>query len=186
MLNNIAAMLGGAAAAVGDYESIATVSVGAGGTASIDFTGISSAYNHLQIRFLCRGTDVSADRALYMRINSDSGTNYSWHRLRADGATVAGGAGTTQDYIYCGALVDGGTSGSIFAGGVIDILDYANTSKYKTSRILSGFDKNGATGYINFNSGLWMNTAAITSISLYYQGSVNTAQYSSFALYGVN
>jgi hypothetical protein len=166
-------------------EPIATTLVGAGGATSIDFTNIPQGYKHLQIRFTCRGNDVSGDRALYMRLNSDTGSNYAWHRLRGDGTAVSAGAGTSVDYIFCGSQVDGGTAASIFSAGVVDILDYSNVYKFKTVRGLSGFDKNGATGYINFNSGLWMNTAAITGISLFYQGSVNTVQYSRFSLYGI-
>jgi hypothetical protein len=123
-----------------------------------------------------------------MRFNGDTGTNYAWHILRADGSGASGvtaGAGVTQDYIYVGALVDGGTAVNIFSTGVIDILDYSNVYKFKTARALSGFDKNGATGYVNFNSGLWMNTAPITNISILYSGSVNTAQHSRFSLYGI-
>jgi hypothetical protein len=39
-------------AAVGDYESIATVSVGGGGAADVEFTSIPGTYTHLQIRAL--------------------------------------------------------------------------------------------------------------------------------------
>lgn len=65
----------------------------------------------------------------------------------------------------------------------MDVLDYKNTNKYKTSRFLSGYDANGS-GVIMLNSELWMSTAAITSITIDNTGS-NFAQYSSFALYGV-
>jgi len=166
-------------------EPIATTLVGTGGTASINFTNIPQGYKHLQVRFICRGGDVAADRALTMRFNGDTGTNYAWHRLRGDGSAASAGAGATQDYIFCGSQVDGGTAANIFSAGVIDILDYSNVYKFKTARALGGFDKNGATGYINFNSGLWMNTAPITSLSLLYANSVNTVQHSRFSLYGI-
>ena len=74
------------------------------------------------------------------------------------------------------------TSG-IFSGGVIDILDYANTNKYKTSRGLSGYDANGS-GLLYLASGLWMNTAAITSIEI-TDALGNFATNSTFALYGI-
>jgi hypothetical protein len=66
---------------------------------------------------------------------------------------------------------------------VIDILDYANVNKYTTIRVLGGADLNGS-GAINLVSGLWMNTAAVTSF-LISADSGNLAQYSSFALYGI-
>jgi hypothetical protein len=75
----------------------------------------------------------------------------------------------------------------MFGGGVVDILDYASTSKNKTIRTLSGADINGAGGDLRLSSGLWFATpAAITSITLYANGgSSDFAQYSSFALYGI-
>jgi hypothetical protein len=72
---------------------------------------------------------------------------------------------------------------SMFSGEVIDILDYANTNKYKTTRLINGRDQNGS-GFIWFNSGLWQNTNAITSLTFTAQNG-NYAQYSSFALYGI-
>jgi hypothetical protein len=76
-------------------------------------------------------------------------------------------------------------SANIFSGFVIDILDYANTNKYKTIRYLSGYDANGS-GRVGLGSGSWRSTSAVTSITL--QGleySSNYKQYSSFALYGI-
>jgi hypothetical protein len=52
-------------------------------------------------------------------------------------------------------------------------------------RSFYGDDKNGGTGYVFLASGLWMNTAAVTSIDLSYTGSSTFSQYSTFALYGV-
>jgi hypothetical protein len=50
---------------------------------------------------------------------------------------------------------------------------------------MSGCDANGS-GFVEFNSGVWMNTAAITSIQLLANVSgYSWKQYSSFALYGV-
>jgi len=72
---------------------------------------------------------------------------------------------------------------SVFAAYVIDILDYANTNKYKTSRNLAGYDNNSG-GRVSLNSGNWRNTNAITSITLTCR-SDNFQQYSQFALYGI-
>jgi hypothetical protein len=73
---------------------------------------------------------------------------------------------------------------NVFGGVVIDILDYKNTNKYKTVRILSGTEYNNSNGGVSFNSGLWQNTDAITTITLQPSGA-NFAEYSQFALYGI-
>jgi hypothetical protein len=66
----------------------------------------------------------------------------------------------------------------------MDILDYANTSKNKTIRMLSGNDRNGS-GDIILISGLWASTSAINQIDLRLESAANFAQYSQFALYGI-
>jgi len=164
------------------FESIATVSVGSGGQSEIDFTSISSNYNHLQIRGIAKDSN-STTQQLRMRFNGDTGSNYTLHHILGDGASASAGSGTNTTHIqmvYCVSL----NSYTAFGGAVIDILDYKNTNKYKTVRALAGYDRNGSDSYISFNSGLWMNTNAITSIKLFLTGA-NFSQYSHFALYGI-
>jgi hypothetical protein len=82
----------------------------------------------------------------------------------------------------------GTTTGSGFGGIVMDLLDYKDTNKYTTVRVLGGVDTNGTVGGIGgavmITSGSWRNTVAVTSIKL-YGDSANLAQHSSFALYGI-
>jgi len=63
----------------------------------------------------------------------------------------------------------------------MDIFDYSNTNKFKTSRELGGYDLNGSGG-VGFISGNFRSTSAITSIAF---AGTTFQQYSSFALYGV-
>jgi hypothetical protein len=72
---------------------------------------------------------------------------------------------------------------NMFGAGVIDILDYANTNKYKTSRLLGGEDLNGS-GRVYLMSSNWQKTTAITQIDLSFETG-NCMQYSQFALYGI-
>lgn len=175
----------------GAYDSIATVTVGAGGTANIEFTSIPSTYTHLQIRF-----NAQTNRGTYgvdefrLQVNSDTGNNYARHRLAGTGSSVEANATTSTSYINSQGSIGTTTAGAaFFGGGVIDILDYANTSKYKTFRTLNGADINGTIagfgGSIGFASGLWQNTNAITSIKMYPDAGTLWTQYSSFALYGI-
>ena len=178
LLNSIVALLGNGAAAGGDYESIATVTA-AGGETSITFSSIPSTYQHLQIRF----TSNAGTNDNYMRFNSDTGTNYIWHNLYGDGASAAAYTpGTGQTKVSAGY---GSTNASSTYSGaaVCDILDYANTNKYKTTRSLSGFDENGS-GYVLLHSGLWLNTAAISTIVI-FPNSGSIKANSKFALYGL-
>jgi len=167
----------------GAYDSIATTTVGAGGVASVTFSSIPSTYTHLQIRGIARSTAAAGPRAVYLRFNSDTGNNYASHRLEGDGSSASAGAFTSETYIRIYDNPAANQTASVFSSVVLDILDYANTSKNKTARFLNGFDANGS-GYIGFQSGLWINTTAVTSITFTLEAG-DFAQYSQFALYGV-
>ena len=185
LLNSLLALHNGGAAAATSYESIATVTVGAGGSSAITFSSIPSTYQHLQIRILSRSTRAQTGDYISMQFNSDTGSNYSYHGLGGDGAnTVAFGYATQTLMDVERASAATATSG-VFGITVVDILDYANTSKYKTMRSLGGFDNNGS-GELYLTSGSWQNTNAVNTITLKAQGGTsNFVQYSSFALYGI-
>ena len=75
-----------AANAVGDYESIATTTVGAGGTSTVTFSSIPSTYSHLQVRVIARSAGTSL-AGLYMSINS-SVDPVIGHYIVGDGSTA--------------------------------------------------------------------------------------------------
>ena len=83
-----------------------------------------------------------------------------------------------------GATFHGVIIPNVFGAFVLDLLDYANTSKYKTIRELGGCDNNG-DGDIFFNSGLWQSTSAVTSLTFTVGGGTLFSQYTQYALYGI-
>lgn len=161
------------------YESIATVTVGSGGSSSITFSSIPSTYTHLQIRGI--GRDSSSNGEWKIEFNSDTTTtNYYRHGVYGDGAgayAFAVNNNTVAPMAYTGETANS------FGAYVVDVLDYANTNKYKTVRTLGGKDLNGS-GQEGLYSNLWKNTNAITDITIKIVGGSNFAQYSQFALYG--
>ena len=171
----------------GSYDSIATTTVGSGGTSTITFSSIPSTSTHLQIRAFghtnrSTGGVIDGTRITF---NSDTGSNYTGHTLQGDGASAsafAEGASQTKTVVY--GLAGNNSSASTFGTFVTDILDYANTSKYKTLRALAGSDNNGS-GTVFLTSGLWMSTSAITSISMTPNAGTLFNEYTSFALYGI-
>ena len=171
----------------GSYESISTVTVGGGGASDITFSSIPATYTHLQIRGLGRTTQNSTGADdLFISFNSDTGSNYSYHDLTGDGVSASASGNASYTNIVIGSLLPRlQQSANSFGVTVIDILDYANTNKYTTTRALAGLDVNAAGGFIALRSGSWRNTAAITTIKLMPESSRIFAQYSSFALYGI-
>jgi hypothetical protein len=165
----------------GAFDALSTITVGATAVASIEFAGIPQTYKHLQLR--CHSLK-SANPGTLMRVNGNSTVgNYSNHILYGEGS---GSALAYTDPNYAGmvwALNDAGTT-TIPAIAIIDMLDYASTTKLKTIRSLGGADKNGS-GNIYFASGMnTVITSPITSIILNGAGA-NFNQNSQFTLYGV-
>jgi hypothetical protein len=160
----------------GSYESIASSSPTSG--SAVTLSSIPSTYKHLQLRVFAL---TAANGGLfYLRLNGDSGTNYTRHLLSGDGSSVSAIGGTGQDYIQMSNAFSDNTYGFSM---IIDIHDYASTSKYKTVRLSTGQDRNGA-GTMTLRSGLWLDTSAISSLSV-------TTDFSTFSsgttisLYGI-
>ena len=174
---------GAAAGAASSYESIQTVTVGSGGSASVSFTSIPATYTHLQIRGILRASYNLSNTSVRNTFNSDTGNNYTSHNLTGVNSSISAGNESGNPFIvFARGAYDGLTAG-IFTSFVMDILDYANTSKYKTTRILTGYTSNGE-GQISFRSGTYLSTNAITSINM-FSNVGDLMQYSSFALYGI-
>jgi hypothetical protein len=167
----------------GDFESIATIT-STGSAGNLVFSSIPGTYKHLQIRGILRTNDGGAFNNQGLRFNSDSTSSYAFHTLAGNGTTTSSGANNSFTSIndFMRGASDSLTAG-IFGVAVIDILDYANTNKYKTVRVLQGGDANGS-GTVGLTSGLWMKTDAITSITILPSGGTAIAN-STFALYGI-
>lgn len=164
-------------------EPIATQLLGSS-TATVTFDNIPRGYTHLQVRGIARSTQANTGLDnLWMRINSDSGTNYARHHVMGDGATASAAAATSIAQAVVGDIARNNNTANIFGAFVIDILDYTNQNKYKTIRAISGGDLNGS-GEIRLRSSLWMNTSPITSLTFLSENE-SLVQYSRFSLYGL-
>ena len=179
--NSIAGFLGtGVAASTSSYESIATSTPS--GVSTITFSSIPSTYSSLQIRAIAKRDSASTSGSSNLRFNGDTAANYVRHFLRGSGAAATAGASTAQTSIECFEHTGNDAAVTNMMGVLIlDIQDYASTTKNKVIRTISGNDQNGA-GNIYLTSGLWLSTAAVTSITLFSSTNyLNTT----FALYGI-
>jgi hypothetical protein len=179
----------GGAASTSSYESIASVN-GTGSSATITFSSIPSTYSHLQIRCISRATGGAAasDDDLQIKINGAGGTSYARHWLIGDGTTAsAAGSASTGNIDTGGCSASNATAANIYGAAIIDIHDYASTTKYKTIRVFGGTNDNTAsTSFaVRLVSGLYMATTAITSIDIICGSTNNWTTASTFALYGI-
>ena len=167
----------------GVMDPLQVITVGPSGASEINFTNIPGTYSHLQIRAMGLLTTTGSGAYLAMRFNSDTGSNYSDHGITGNGSTVEAYGSANIDGInfFQRANNMSTTNPSVC---VIDVLDYANTNKYKTTRNLNGADFNGS-GEVTLRSAAWRNTNAITSIRIYPAGSYTIKAGSQFAIYGI-
>ena len=176
---SVGIMDGAGGAAGGSYESIASA-VGTGSSNTITFSSISSSYKHLQIRGIVFN---STGDYLYLQVNSDTGNNYSQHFLQGTGSSVSAGGSASTSYFRFDNLNSStaASNGDVF---IIDLIDYASTTKNKTMRAFAGIDTNGA-GTVTLSSSAWLNTSAINSLTI---GTINSNNFSTttrISLYGI-
>lgn len=176
----VAGITGSGGASLSSYESIATAT-GTGSSGTITFSSIPSTFKHLQIRMTCN--DTNNGNFLQMTVNNDtSASNYVRHFLKGNGSAASAGGTASGTY---GSWLDssyGGYATSTNSVKIIDILDYASTTKNKTFRGFFGYDGNGV-GDVIISSGLWLSTSAINRIDII--DSTNFTTGSTFALYGI-
>jgi len=166
------------------YQSIATIT-GTGSSSTLTFSSIPSTYTHLQIRCITRSTSGGAGGSgIQVTANGNTtSSDYSYHRLMADGSSVSAYGQTGLDYILINSN-SSNTSG-MYAVSIVDILDYTSTSKNKTFRAYTGLDLNNTLGVFGLRSQGWFATPAAIS-SLTFTTSVgNFDSNTQFALYGI-
>jgi hypothetical protein len=172
------------------YESIASAT-GDGTSSTITFSSIPSTYKHLQLRFICKSTYTTADlgwgNAMTIQMNGTPTAGWG-HFLYGDGSTALANSNNGVDYIKIYGTQMSSVSGrtDMVSAGIIDIIDYASTTKAKTFRAFAGCDANtGSTFYgPALTSGFLNLTTAISSLTLNAAFN-NFTTSTSFALYGI-
>ena len=149
-------------------------------TPSITFTGISGAYTDLVLV----ATNVVASASfpnIQLRFNGDTGANYGATTLEGNGTSVFGKRKTSVTLISDGDQVSlGGSTPSTF---IYNIMNYANTTTYKTVLLRANQSTGGTYDGVSAVVGTWRKTPeAITSLTLTLG---DFASGATFALYGI-
>ena len=155
------------------YEPIATQTLGST-TQSVTFSSISSAYTDL---ILITSVKVASGQDnITFRLNSDTGSNYSYTRILGNGTSALSdrGTNTTQGYV-------GNESNAQFTTQVTQFMNYANSTTNKTVLSRSNATDTEVVAWVN----LWRNTAAINTILVRSAGGGGFVAGSTFSLYGI-
>lgn len=163
------------------FYKIASVTVGSGGSATIEFTSIPDTYTDLLILSSTRdGTNADNNTEFKVKFNNSS-TSYSNKYIQGSGSSASSGTyGTT--FLYTGESDSSTATANTFGSSSIYIPNYAGSAYKSVSSDLTS-EENTTVSYATLTAGLWSNTAAITSIQITCNGS--WAQYSTATLYGI-
>jgi hypothetical protein len=158
------------------YEKIATTTLGSS-VSTIDFSSITSAYTDLVIIITAK---MSNDTDLWIRINNDSGSNYSYTVLRATGTAVTSGRGSN---VTAGLLADseglpGNDNNHI---EICQLMNYSNTTTNKTMITRA----NRANKGVDAVASLWRSTAAVNQITILNVGGETFSSGTKATIYGI-
>lgn len=163
--------------ATNSFESIATATP-SGGT--VTFTSIPQTYKHLQLSIMAVSSGGVSD--IIMRFNNDSSASYAAYQTRSSRSTPQSYTYTSNTYSLASTNI--GQSSLAPNIAFIDILEYTNTNKLKTSRSQTGYDYN-TSGEIVFCPSTYQGTAAITRIDLSLAPAFTWNSNSVVSLYGI-
>ncbi len=164
------------------FIKIASVTVGSGGAASIDFSSIPSTYTDLCLLLSIRGSGSYTATDCKVIINGST-TGYTSRAVAGDGSAAFSFAETTAGYV-AGYVPGTLATASTFANNSLYFPNYAGSTN-KSWSVDSVTENNASTAYAILAASLWSDTSAITSLS-YSALTGNLVQYSTATLYGIN
>ena len=163
------------------YEPIASQTLGSD-AADITFSSIPGTYTDLVASVTYANS--TQNYAVAVRYNNDTGNNYSNTILYGSGATSSSTRHTSTSYSYISYFgATSATSTSTPANVQLSIMQYANTSTFKT--FLSAAAGSGSGNGVDRIVGLWRSTSAITSVTFLAAPAGNLKSGSTFSLYGI-
>lgn len=166
---------------------IAHTEVGSGGASNIEFTSISSTYDDLWLQLSVRNNN-STSTGIGLRFNGDATSIYSQTTLRDEYGSTGSFRQTNQTSILIGFSTLSSFTSNTFSSLGLLIPNYKNTSYHKPIISDGVMENNSTTAFdLRFVSGLWRNTAAISSIKVEapFGGGNSFVQYSQATLYGI-
>jgi hypothetical protein len=162
---------------------IQTVTVGAGGATSIDFTSIPSTFTDLYIIAATRTNGGATIRSMNMRLN-DSTSSYTERMIDSNGSNVTA-ASTSGSLINWLLQNDTNSTANTFSNVGILIPNYA-ASINKSAFIMSSTENNATEANNRATVAQWANTAAVTKVSLLAESGTSFLQNSTATLYGIS
>jgi hypothetical protein len=163
--------------------AIATVTVGAGGASSIDFTSIPATYNDLIVYLSSRQSPSSNQDTTWLNSINGSTSGFTDRVLRGDGASLSSFV-PSESPLYIGQSPCATATASTFANHLIYFPNYISSNN-KAIMVDSVQENNSTTAYAGLTAGLWANTAVISSLS-FTPNTGTFVQYTTATLFGLS
>jgi len=164
-------------AAGATYEPIATTTLSSNQT-NVTFSSISGSYTDLILVANAKAVSSGSNQWWFLTFNNDTSSNFSSTFLRGNGTTASSGRYSNRS----DGIFPGDTDNADLSTMIIHIMNYSNTTTYKTTLSRSS----DASDYVTAVVGLWRSTSAITSLKITNQDIPNNiASGSTFTLYGI-
>lgn len=143
--------------------------------ATVTFSSISQSYRDL---YWVIQINNSVSGSLTLRLNGDSGANYSATNLGGNGSAVSFNSNSTGTGLFVN--YNSYPTGTFNFNAIINLMDYSATDKHKNGLIRA----NNTDNYTEIIAARWANTSAVTTAA-FVSGAGNFAIGSTFALYGI-
>ena len=140
---------------------VQTVALGASGNTITH--AFESGYDYiLEIEDAIPLTDATTP---FLRVNGDSGSNYRWGMQQKDDVNTSSDANDTSDteIHFVGGFGIGTGTGEGFNAS-LRLRSFSSTSLHKVVSIFSEYKSASGRSTSVYGAGVWLNTAAVTSI----------------------
>jgi hypothetical protein len=156
------------------YTPLGNITLGTTAS-SITFSSIPATYRDLVISFQGNGSTTLQGR---IRLNGDTGGNYTSHRMSGDGSSATVGQTVGDTSAFGSNIATASTTSALQMN--INIMDYSSTNKFKTFLVRA---TNAATATEALVS-QFASTSAITSVTI-LTSTGNWAIGTTASLYGI-
>jgi len=161
------------------YGAIATVTVGSGGAANIEFTSIPQTYTDLKLVYSLRNARNLDTDSISITINTVGvGTSLS---LRGNGSIVVS---FTETKLNAGRVVSATATANTFNSGEIYFPNYASNVNNKSYSSDTVTENNNTQAFQQLDAVLYPSTEPITNLTIFGDNG-NLVEYSTATLYGI-
>jgi hypothetical protein len=163
-------------------ELISSVTVGAGGSASMTFSAIPQTYTDLQLVISARSLGGGFNALLYLEVNADTSVSYADRNLQGNGSNAVSGTNALTQFLL-GRHSGASSTANSFGNATVLLPNYSGSAN-KTISCDSVSEHNDPTAFQFIVAGTFPKTTAITSLRIFDNGG-GFAQHSTAYLYGI-